>query len=288
MLQRSPTYFISGRNSDELANELRRLEIDPMWIHTIIRKKVLMDGALFDRRARQEPETVRKELLAGVRAQLGDDFAIDPHFSPRYRPWQQRVAFIPDGDMFEEIRKGNASVVTDEIDHFTEDGIALKSGDTLAADIVVAATGFRLSVLGNIPFTIDGQPLDYSKTVTYRGMMFTGVPNMVWVFGYFRASWTLRTDMVADFVCRLLQHMDATGAQRVVPQLREREKDMPLADWIDPDNFNPGYLMRDIHLMPKSGNTREWQHTQDYWGEKDEFPTIDLSDEVFRYDFDKL
>ena len=285
MLPRSPTYFVSGRNSNDLANELRRLEIDPMWIHAIIRKKVLLDGSIFDRRARQEPEQVRKELLAGVSAQLGPDYALAPNFTPRYRPWQQRVAFIPDGDMFEEIRSGKAEVVTDEIERFTETGILLKSGKTLEADIIVAATGFTLSVLGEIAFSVDQQPLDFAKTVTYRGMMFTGVPNMVWVFGYFRASWTLRTDMVADFVCKLLQHMDEAGAQRVVPRIREREKDMPLGEWIDPDNFNPGYLMRDIHLLPRSGPTREWQHTQDYWGEKDEFPQIDLSDEVFDYDF---
>ena len=169
MLQRSPTFFVSGRNSNDLANELRRLEIDPMWIHTIIRKKVLMDGAIFDRRSREEPDRVRNELLAGVRAQLGDDFPIEPHFTPRYRPWQQRVAFIPDGDMFEEIRKGNATVVTDEIDHFTADGIALKSGETLQADIVVAATGFRLSVLGEIPFSIEGK-----RVVLVDDVLFTG------------------------------------------------------------------------------------------------------------------
>jgi cation diffusion facilitator CzcD-associated flavoprotein CzcO len=287
MLQRSPTFFISGRNSNDLANELRRLDIDPMWIHTIIRKKVLLDGTIFDRRAREEPETVKKELLAGVRAQLGDDFPLDPHFMPKYRPWQQRVAFIPDGDMFEEIRNGHATVVTDEIERFVPNGIQLKSGKLLEADIVVAATGFTLSVLGDIPFSVDGKPLDLAKSVTYRGMMFTGVPNMVWVFGYFRASWTLRTDLVADFVCRLLNHMDATGTQRVVPKLRASEQNMPLSPWIDGDNFNPNYLMRDIHLLPQSGNTREWQHTQDYWGDKDELPAIDLSDEVFAYNFDK-
>jgi len=287
MLQRSPTFFVSGRNSNDLANELRRLEIDPAWIHAIVRKKILVDGNIFDRRSREEPEQVRKELLAGIRAQLGDDFPIDPHFTPRYRPWQQRVAFIPDGDMFEEIRKGNASAVTDEIDHFDAHGIALKSGARLDADIIVAATGFRLSVLGDIPFAIDGQPLDWAKTVTYRGMMFTGVPNLFWVFGYFRASWTLRVDMMGDFVARLLHHMDAIGARRVVPRLRPHQQNMPLGDWIAADNFNPGYLRRDIHLMPRSGDTREWQNTQDYWGEKDEFPAIDLRDEVFDYGVDK-
>ena len=124
-------------------------------------------------------------------------------------------------------------------------------------------------MLGDIAFSIDGEPLEFAQTVTYRGMMFTGVPNMVWVFGYFRASWTLRTDLVADFVCRLLAHMKKKGAKKVVPALRPFEKDMPLQSWIDPENFNPGYLMRDMHLLPKRGDKPEWQHSQDYWAEKD-------------------
>jgi len=160
----------------------------------------------------------------------------------------------------------------------------LKSGKTLDADIIITATGFNLNVLGDIGFTIDGKPLDFAQTVTYRGMMFTGVPNMVWVFGYFRASWTLRTDLVADFVCRLLAHMKKRGAKKVVTELRPEDQDMPLLSWIDPENFNPGYLMRDMHLMPKRGNKPEWQHSQDYWAEKDEFPAIDLDDAAFVYD----
>ena len=167
------------------------------------------------------------------------------------------------------IRAGKASVVTDEIERFTETGILLKSGKMLEADIIVTATGFHLNVLGDIDFTIDGEPLMFSDTVTYRGMMFTGVPNMAWVFGYFRASWTLRADLVADFVCRLLNHMKATGARRVTVALRPEDQDMPLLPWIDPENFNPGYLMRGMHLLPKRGDKPEWQHTQDYWTEKD-------------------
>ena len=142
----------------------------------------------------------------------------------------------------------------------------------LEADIIVTATGFNLNVLGDIAFSIDGEPLVFSDTVTYRGMMFTGVPNMAWVFGYFRASWTLRADLVADFVCRLLNHMKAKGARMVTPALRPEDEDMPLLPWIDPENFNPGYLMRGMHLLPKRGDKPEWQHTQDYWTEKDAFP----------------
>ena len=178
---------------------------------------------------------------------------------------------------------GKASVVTDEIERFTETGIRLKSGKELDADIIVTATGFNLSVLGDIDFMIDGKPLVFSDTVTYRGMMFTGVPNMVWVFGYFRASWTLRADLVADFVCRLLNHMEQKGARRVTVALRPEDKDMPLLPWIDPENFNPGYLMRGMHLLPKRGDKPEWQHSQDYWNEKDQFPAIDLDDTAFVY-----
>src|SRR5271168_2232323 len=283
MLQRSPTYFRTGRNAIAIADELRELDIDEAWIHEIVRKKILHEQAVFTSRSFTEPEVVKQELLAGVRAHLGPDYDLETHFMPTYRPWRQRIAFIPDGDFLEAIRAGKASVVTDEIEAFTETGILLKSGKRLEADIIITATGFNLSVLGDIEFTIDGEPLIFSDTVTYRGMMFTGVPNMAWVFGYFRASWTLRADLVADFVCRLLRHMDAKGARRVMPALRPEDEDMPLLPWIDPENFNPGYIMRGMHLLPKRGNKPEWQHNQDDWREKDEFPAIDLGDKAFDY-----
>ena len=155
---------------------------------------------------------------------------------------------------------------------------------SLDADVIVAATGFNLNVLGDIDFEIDGKPLVFSDTVTYRGMMFTGLPNLAWVFGYFRASWTLRTDMVADFVCRLLRHMDETGAAKVSVALRPEDADMQLLPWIDPENFNPGYIVRGLHLLPKRGDKPEWQHNQDYWGEKDVFPQIDLREAAFVYE----
>lgn len=283
MLQRSPTFFITGRNVNDLAETLRQLEIKEEWIHEIVRRKILFDQAAFTKRAVEEPEVVKQELLKGVKAYLGEDYDIATHFTPRYRPWRQRIAFIPNGDLFQGIKAGKASVVTDEIERFTANGIALKSGKQLDADIVITATGFNLNVLGDIAFSIDGAPLDFSQTVTYRGMMFTGVPNMVWIFGYFRASWTLRVDLVADFVCALLNHMEKTGATRVVPVLRPEDRDMPLLPWIDPENFNPGYIMRGLHLLPKRGDKAEWQHNQDYWSEKNEFPAIDLDDPVFKY-----
>lgn len=284
MLQRSPTYFIPARNVNDLADTLRQLEIDETWIHEIVRRKILHDQAVFTQRSFSEPDKVKEELLAGVRAYLGPDHALDPHFTPSYRPWRQRIAFVPDGDLFRAVRSGKASVVTDEIESFVDNGILLKSGETLEADIIVTATGFHLSVMGDIEFAVDGKPLDFADTVTYRGMMFTGVPNMVWVFGYFRASWTLRADLVADFVCRLLAHMEGKQARRVGVAFRPEDENMKLLPWIDPENFNPGYLMRGMHLLPKCGDKPEWQHTQNYWGEKNEFPAIDLDDRAFVYD----
>jgi cation diffusion facilitator CzcD-associated flavoprotein CzcO len=283
MLQRSPTYFRSGRNAIELAEELRRLQIDEAWIHEIVRKKILFEQDLFTQRTFNEPEKVRDELIGAVRQLLGPDYDVDTHFTPAYRPWRQRLAFVPDGDLFAGIKSGKASVVTDEIESFTETGVRLKSGKELQADIVVAATGFNLCVLGDIEFTIDGKPLVFNDTVTYRGMMFTGIPNMVWVFGYFRASWTLRADLVGDFVCRLLKHMEAKGAKKVEVALRPEDKDMKLLPWIDEENFNPGYMLRGMNLLPKRGEKPEWAHTQDYWNEKDAIPAIDLDGPEFVY-----
>jgi cation diffusion facilitator CzcD-associated flavoprotein CzcO len=283
MLQRSPTYFRTGRNAIALAEELRALDIQEEWIHEIVRKKILYEQDVFTRRSFTEPEKVKQELLGAVRAELGPDYDVETHFTPSYRPWRQRIAFVPDADLFKGIASGKASVVTDEIERFIDTGIQLKSGKALEADIIITATGFHLNVLGDIAFTIDDEPLVFSDTVTFRGMMFTGVPNMAWVFGYFRASWTLRADLVGDFVCRLLKHMDEKGAHRVMPALRPEDKDMPLLPWIDPENFNPGYIMRGMHLLPKRGDKPRWQHTQDYWAEKDEFPAIDLDDGTFVY-----
>ena len=283
MLQRSPTYFRAGRNAIEIAETLRELQVDEEWIHEITRRKILHDQAAFTKRTFEEPETVRAELIAGVRSYLGLDYDVETHFTPKYRPWRQRLAFVPDGDLFKGIAAGKASVVTDEIEHFTEKGVLLKSGKLLEADIVVTATGFNLCPLGDIDFVIDGKPLDFHDTVTYRGMMFTGVPNMVWVFGYFRASWTLRADLVADFVCRMLKHMRTKNVRQVTVALRPEDKDMPLLDWIDTDNFNPGYMTRGMHLLPRRGDKPEWMHNQDYWAEKDEIPAASLDDAAFVY-----
>jgi cation diffusion facilitator CzcD-associated flavoprotein CzcO len=283
MLQRSPTYFAPGRNRHPLADTLRELDLDDAVVHDIVRRKIVLDQHRFLRRAMETPEEAKAELLKGVAAYL-PQAEVDAHFTPTYRPWQQRIAVAPDGDLFEAMRSGKASVVTDRIERFTETGLRLESGRELQADIIVTATGFELAVLGDIAFTIDGRPLDFAQTVTYRGMMFTGVPNMAWIFGYFRAaSWTLRVDLVCDFVCRLLNHMKSIGAAQVEVALRPEDEGMALKPWIDGEVFNPGYLMRGLHLLPRSGASREWAHSQDYAWEKDILPTVDLDDPVFRY-----
>jgi cation diffusion facilitator CzcD-associated flavoprotein CzcO len=282
LLQRSPTYFIPGRNANDLADELNALEVDPAWTHEIVRRKILHDQAAFTRRAAAEPEAVKAELLAGVSALVGPEVTAR-HFTPRYRPWRQRIAFVPDGDLFQAVRSGKASVADGEIETFTETGVRLTSGETLDADIIITATGFELSVLGDIPLEVDGRPVDPAETVTYRGMMFTGLPNLVWIFGYFRASWTLRVDLVADFVCRLLNHMATHSLAKVEVALRPQDHDMPRLPWVDPEDFNPGYLMRSMARMPRAGDRPEWRHTQDYWAERAALPAIDLTGPEFRY-----
>lgn len=282
VLQRSPTYFIPARNVNDLADVLRQLKIDETWIHEIVRRKYLFDQAEFTRRSFAEPDVVRKELLDMVRLFLPED-EVQRNFTPSYRPWRQRIAFVPDGDLFQGILAGKASVVTGHIERFTEKGLMLQSGQEIEADIIVTATGFNLSVMGGIPFSVDSQAVDFAQTITYRGIMFTGVPNLVWVMGYFRASWTLRVDLLGDFVCRLLNHMKRTRQREVMVRLSPEEETLPRLSWMDPENFNPGYLMRSMDLLPKRLDRADWQHTQDYWREKDELPAIDLDAPSFVY-----
>jgi len=222
-------------------------------------------------------------IQQGITPHLPEGFDVDRHFRPPYKPLQQRVAFVPEGDLFAAIREGKASVVTDHIAQFDESGIQLQSGERIDCDVVVTATGFELAVMGEIPFSVDGNPVDFSKTVSYRGTMFAGIPNLAWVYGYGRYSWTLRVELVGNFVCRLLSHMRSHGLKSVSPTLRPEDADMELSPWIDPDDLNAGYLMRSLHRLPKKGSKPEWQHSQDYVYERSAFPAIDLRDPIFAY-----
>lgn len=281
MLQRSPTFFFVRPNSNELADTLRDLDVPDEWTHEIVRRTILKDSDAITKMSFEDPETLRFFLLEGIRPLLPEGFDIDRHFNPTYRPWQQRIAVVPDGDFFKAVHAGQASVVTDQIEEFIEHGIRLASGDVLEADVVITATGFDLSVMGDVSFAVDGRAVDWSDTVTYRGVLFEGVPNLAYVFGYFRSSWTLRADLIADFVCRLLDHVDELGATAVTPTGPADRTD--LRDWVEPDNFNPGYLTRSMHKMPRQGPEAPWRLEHDYLVEQRTLAAADLDDGSLQY-----
>lgn len=283
MLQRSPTYFFAGSNRNDLADTLRALDIDPAWVHEIVRRKILADQRVQTELALAYPKETREVLIQGVRERLPPDFDVERHFTPRYDPWRQRIAFVPDGDLFAAVKRGEAGIVTGRIARFVPEGVALEDGRVLQADIVVTATGFTLAVLGDVTMTVDGTPVDPSQELTWRGLMMTGLPNLVWVFGYFRASWTLRVDLIGDFVCRLLRHMAAAGARSVEPMPREEEAAMPRTPWLDGQEFTPGYMQRGGHILPRRGEGPEWTHTQDYWAERDALPEVDFAAAPLRF-----
>lgn len=285
MLQRTPTYFAAGRNADALAEELHKLQIDPGWIHEIMRRKAVRDRAVLLEQARKYPDRLKQQLIDGVSACLPDGFDAKRHFTPPYKPLQQRVAFVPEGDLFKAISSGKADVVTDRIKTFDASGIQLESGERIDCDLVVTATGFEMSVMGEIPFSVDGTSVDFAQTIGYRGIMFTGVPNMAWVYGYGFYSWTLRVELIGNFVCRLLRHMQNIAAKSMVPTLRPEDTGMTLSPWVDTDTLNPGYLLRSLDRLPKRGDKPEWQHSQDYQYEKRVLPTVDFSDTIFSYNY---
>jgi monooxygenase len=283
MLQRSPSYFYAPPTTHELAITLRALDIPEEWTHEILRRQYIAQTDLLARTARETPEELHTLLVESMRPLLPEGFDIDKHFTPRYRPWQQRIAIVPDGDLFTALREGTASIVTDIIETFTEHGITVQSGEQIAADIVVTATGFNMSVLGDVAFTVDGQQVDFTERVTWRGIMINGLPNMAYVFGYFRHSWTLRVDLVSDLVGRLLVHMQDKGATMVVPTLRPQDADMQLRAWSDPENFNAGYVMRSQHILFKQGDSEPWTHMLEHEQEREILPAVDLDDGTLVY-----
>ncbi|MDB5483363.1 MAG: FAD-containing monooxygenase EthA [Caulobacteraceae bacterium] len=265
MLQRSPTYVVSRPDKDALANRLRKF-LPERLAYGITRWKNVTLQAMMYRKTRTDPEKVKQLILAGVRQELGPDFDVETHFTPRYNPWDQRLCLVPNSDLFAAIRSGKASVVTDQIDTFTETGIRLKSGQELKADIVVTATGLNMAIMGEAAFSVDGAPVDFGRTWTYKGMMFSDVPNLVSTFGYINASWTLRADLTCEYVCRLVNHMDKVGAAQVTPRLRESDQAMPARPWID--DFSAGYMQREMHRFPRQSDREPWINPQDYKRDK--------------------
>ena len=278
MLQRSPSYYYAPPITHELAIQLRALDIPEEWTHEILRRQYISQYQWLARTSLEAPEELHAFLLGEMRPLLPEGFDIEKHFTPRYRPWQQRIAIVPEGDLFAALREGKASIVTDTIETFTEKGIRVSSGEEIPADIVVTATGFNLSAFGDVEFSVDGEPVDFPERVTWRGIMISGVPNMAYVFGYFRHSWTLRADLVSDLVCRLFETMQAKGATTVVPTLRPEDADMQIRPWSDPENFNPGYVMRSQHVLFKQGDREPWTHMIEHEEEQEILPKADLED----------
>ncbi|HUJ85302.1 MAG TPA: NAD(P)/FAD-dependent oxidoreductase [Burkholderiales bacterium] len=258
MLQRSPTWVVARPARDEGAIKLRKW-LPPMLAYGITRwKRVLLQQYFFNL-CRRNPARARRLILGGVRAYLGPEYDVERHFTPRYNPWEQRLCLVPDADLFRAIRSKKASVVTDRIETFTENGIKLASGAELEADLIVTATGLDLEVLSGIELTVDGERVDPARTYNYKGLMYSGVPNLASSFGYTNASWTLKCDLTCEYVCRLLNHMQKHGYLQCTP--RNADAELAGEPWVD---FSSGYIQRSLHLFPKQGSKPPWRLHQNY------------------------
>jgi monooxygenase len=258
MLQRSPTYIVTRPAEDAAANWLRA-HLPEKIAYGISRWKNVMIGMIFYALSKQVPNFVKKLILREIQRQLGADYDVATHFSPRYDPWDQRVCLVPDGDLFAAIKAGRATVVTDHIDSFTERGLRLRSGAELEADLVVTATGLELKALGGLVLTVDGAKVELSSTMSYKGMMYTDVPNLASCIGYTNASWTLKCDLTCAYVCRLLNHLEKGGYRRCTP--RSSDPTMTREPWID---FSSSYIQRSIDMFPKQGSRAPWRLHQNY------------------------
>lgn len=258
MLQRSPTYVVSRPSEDKIANRLRKI-LPRKMAYGLTRWKNVGLQMLFYNRARSRPDKVRALIAKLAQKELGAAYPVSTHFNPKYNPWDQRMCLIPDADLFNEIKAGHASVVTDTIDTFTETGIKLSSGQELKTDIIVTATGLDLQFLGGAEVKVDGKAIELSKRLTYKGMMYEGVPNLVSIFGYTNASWTLKCDLTCEFTCRLIKHMDKTGAHAATP--RNLSPEIETTPWLD---FSSGYVQRSIDRFPKQGARKPWRLSQNY------------------------
>ncbi|MEO0882526.1 MAG: NAD(P)/FAD-dependent oxidoreductase [Pseudomonadota bacterium] len=262
MLQRSPTYMVSRPARDGLANALRAVLPD-RWAYSLTRWKNIRLSSWFYKRSQTKPEKVKQNLLKMLGKHLKPGYDIETHFTPSYGPWDQRLCLVPDADMFDALNSGKASIVTDHIERFEAKGIRLKSGELLEADLIVTATGLDLQVFGGLSLEVDGKALNSGELVNYKGIMFGGVPNFANTFGYTNASWTLKADITAEYVCRLLNHLDETGTQICVPEFPETgievEADPPLSS---------GYFARAVDRLPKQGSDMPWQQTHDYLNDR--------------------
>ena len=258
MLQRSPTYVVSRPAEDAFANRMRKL-LPGRLAYGVTRWKNVLLGMFFYRMTRKKPEQTKERLLGMVREHLGPDYDVATHFTPRYNPWDQRLCLVPDADLFASLKGGRAEVVTDTIDRFVPEGVRLSSGKVLPADVIVTATGLELSLMGGVPMSVDGVAVDPATRLQYKGMMFSDVPNMAFTFGYTNASWTLKADLVAKYVCRLLNTMKKRGVRIATPH----NDDPTLGEEAFVD-FSSGYIQRAADRLPKQGTRKPWKLNQNY------------------------
>lgn len=258
MLQRSPTYIVTRASEDAIANRLRRY-LPERLAYGLTRWKNVLLGMLFYTLARRWPTAIKQSILQMVRRELGPDYDIDTHFTPRYNPWDQRLCLVPDADLFKSIKTGAAAVVTDEIQTFTKTGIRLRSGQELTADVIVTATGLTMRLMSGMQLVMDGVPVNLAKTMSYKGMMYSDIPNLASAFGYTHASWTLKCELTSEYVCRLLNYMDRRGYSRCTP----RKRDSKIAE--EPVlNFTSGYVQRALNTLPRQGSKKPWKLYQNY------------------------
>ena len=258
MLQRSPSYVLALPRQDAQANWLRR-HLPERLAYRLTRWKNVLQSMAFYTPSRRRPAAVKRMIVRMAREQLGPDYDVDTHFTPRYNPWDQRMCFVPDADLFQAIASGRASVVTDQIDTFTETGIRLRSGAELPADIIVTATGLVLRLMSGVQLLVDGAPVEPAKTLSYKGMMYSDVPNLASAFGYTNASWTLKCELTAAYVCRLLSYMDRHGYAQCTPRRHDSSiVEEPLL------SFTSGYIQRALDTLPRQGSKRPWKLYQNY------------------------
>jgi monooxygenase len=280
MLQRSPTFMSSMAGRSGLAKFLNKV-LPAKWAYNIVRFITTNMQQIFYAKARKDPEKIREWLLKNVRKELGQDYDVDTHFNPSYNPWDQRICAVKDGDLFKAVREGKAEVVTDNIKQFTETGIELESGKYLDADIIISATGLTLNVMGDVQVFVDDRQIDLAQTWTYKGLMTTEVPNLMNTYGYVNASWTLRADLNAEYMCRLLKHMESTGTRTVLPRLRPQDNTMPELPWIR--DFTAGYMQRMMHLLPHQGDREPWVNTQNFFKDRKMLRKAPVDDGVLTF-----
>ena len=277
MLQRSPTYVVSRPAEDDFANRLRR-RLPSKLAYAIVRWRNVLMQMWFYNMTRKQPAKVKAAILDMVRAQLGPDYDVATHFTPRYNPWDQRLCLVPDADLFEAIKNGSAEVVTDTVEHFTPNGILLRSGRELPADLIVTATGLDLQLMGGLEVTVDGTRVELPKCFSYKGMMYSDVPNLASSFGYTNASWTLKADLTAGYLCRLLNHMKRKGLTECRPVVET--PDMAQEPWL---SFSSGYVQRAVDRLPKQGREVPWRVHQNYALDMLEFRFGKLADGAMRF-----